>query len=171
MNRKIIALALIFILVGISFFYWFYSSTRRPQFEYEYTVYSSPEEGEELKLGDWLYGSFTGPDVPENEHLVISFRLDILAWGACPDEMRFQNDFRSMTIDEFLNLSEADKITLFAGAYSTITKPKTTYGYGIYGGPIEAENYVWTIRFTDSDGNSRNATLSFRASIEIFSMI
>jgi hypothetical protein len=167
--RKTLASVVIVLVALLSFSWglsWYLNEGRIPEFEELLTVYSSPEGGDSLQLGDWLYGSFQGPDVPD-EDLVLSWRLDILSWGGCPDEMRFQKDLREMTIDEFEQMNETRKLELFAAGYSSISKPRTTYGYGSYRGPVEPKRYVWTVRFTDSEGNPGTQILGFRLSVVI----
>jgi hypothetical protein len=127
-----------------------YSEVRRQ--EWFEVIYESPVGGEELEIGEWLFGSFIAPEHDESVHLGISCGVTILDWGNCPSQMRYTWSRRHMTLDAFLQLNETEIEDMFSGGYQHVEAPKTDYGYGGTLGPIAEGENVWALRFVDAEG-------------------
>jgi hypothetical protein len=163
-RKKVTGILLVLLVAGIPLAGLGYTTVRGQEF-YE-VIYESPSGGETLAIGEWLFGSFFVQELEGDRYYRISWPADILDWGSCPDELRYEGDFREMSLDEFNNMNASERARLFGSSYSTFQKPATRVSSG-YGGIFGEGERVWALRFTDSEGEIVPGTLRVHILVEL----
>ena len=123
------------------------------QQEWTQIVYESPSGGETLTIGEWIFDSFTGIEPPPSKYMSLGCVGRILNWGSGSGYLEFAFEHRAMSLTEFQNLNETEFEELFG--HSSCGNYGTTGSFGSgWGGPINAQEYVWVLRFTDVNGRT-----------------
>lgn len=149
-RKKAIAVAIIIIFL-VPFVSTSYVQTR--QQEWTQIVYESPSGGETLTIGEWIFDSFTGIEPPPSKYMSLGCVGRILNWGSGSGYLEFAFEHRAMSLTEFQNLNETEFEELFG--HSSCGNYGTTGSFGSgWGGPINAQEYVWVLRFTDVNGRT-----------------
>ena len=149
-RKQAIAVAIIIIFL-VPFVSTRYVQTR--QQEWTQIVYESPSGGETLTIGEWTYNSFTGVEPPPSHYLSFGCVGRILNWEDGPGHIEFVLEFREMTLNEFQNLNETEFDDLFGHSSSGNFGTTGSFSSG-WRGPVEAEEYVWVLKFTDVNGKT-----------------
>jgi hypothetical protein len=134
----------------------------------QYTTVVYEINGYILDIGvEWLYGEFRGMDLPGDMYLMVGIVGEIAEGNG--GSVRYNFDYRQMTLTEYLQLNESEHDDLFgrseSGEYGLLG---THFGGGGWGGPIRDETYVWVLRFLEVGGmTSGSITISFQVIIRL----
>ena len=149
-RKKAIAVAIIVIFL-VPFVSTNYVQTR--QQEWTQIVYESPSGGEILTIGEWTFNSFTGVEPPPSRYLCLGCVGRILNWEGGAGYLEYVFEHRAMDLTEFQNLNETEFEDLFGHSYTGNQGTTGSFSSG-WGGPINAQEYVWVLKFTDVNGKT-----------------
>jgi hypothetical protein len=162
-RKKIIALLVVMmflVLPNVSISY----ATYREESS-EVVLYQTPDGGLLVEIGEWLYGPLEADRPPPGVSRMIQYRLYILDWGNCPDQMHFQHMILDVTLQEFETMmasGELDEIHSGSG----VRKPETDFAHGWHGIPEAGYgSMVWGARFVDTDWNVTAGALRISLSV------
>ena len=149
-RRKAIAVAIIVIFL-VPFVSTNYVQTREQ--EWTQIAYESPSGGETLTIGEWTFNSFTGLDPPPSRYFSLGCVGRILNWEGGAGYLEYVFEHRAMNLTEFQNLNETEFEDLFGHSYAGNQGTTGSFSSG-WIGPINAQEYVWVLKFTDVNGRT-----------------
>jgi len=139
------------------------------QSEWTQVVYESPSGGENLVIGDWVSGSFTGVEPSSSVTLGVTCEGRILDWNGGTGDVYFTFEHRAMTWSDFLDLNETEFLDMFETGESGNIGVVGTFGGGLCG-PIHDSEYVWALRFNNVNGQtSGSVEVWFQVILRAFS--
>lgn len=123
------------------------------QNEWTQVVYESPSGGENLVIGDWVCGSFTGVEPSPSVTLGVTCEGRILDWIGGSGYVYFTFEHRPMTWSDYQDLNETEFLDMFETGEIGQHGVVGTFGVGL-SGPIHDSEYVWALRFNDINGRT-----------------
>ena len=132
----------------------------------EEIIYQSPVGGEQLVLGIWRYGEVDFSQLYVTNDIYWRFDLEILSWGDAPNNASFTLSYKieKLTIEEFHNLNESEKESLFNSQNLGIGISDLDIGTG-WTSIQTSREHVWASRFTSQ--NYETGDFTFLVSITI----
>jgi hypothetical protein len=149
-RKKVIALA-IAAIIAVPFSFISYAQVRRQ--EWTQVVYESPSGGETLTIDEWDFGSFTGVEPSPSIFLSVGCSGRIVDWTGGSGLIEYVFEHRAMTLIEFQGLNETEFDDLFGHSLTTNYGTIGTFGGG-WSGPIDNQEYVWVLKFTNVNGRT-----------------
>jgi hypothetical protein len=131
----------------------------------EEVIYSSPEDGFIIQLGEWLCGQVELPEPPSGRQNAYKLTITIINWGSCPEPLNARFGLVKYPLEDFLEMSEEGKINLFSGYAMLIDREHPDTGGGLTFIGDSYGNFTWAVQYFREDSNSTDCTLTVTVEI------
>ncbi len=151
-RRVLLVSLVIFLLSGVAFGTAAYKNMVLE--ETTITFHQSPEDGEQIALGEWYVFSCDVQPPRYGQWNYLRYGCSIVNWGNSPTQLSYYSSVLNMSSSEFLLLNETDRKSLCY--YRNITRGE----FGGFGGGWNLEQDFGSYTFAMKFFATENATLS-----------
>ncbi|TXT54064.1 MAG: membrane protein of unknown function [Candidatus Thorarchaeota archaeon] len=127
----------------------------------EFYLYQSPETGEPITLGSWMYDSVYISDTLLSQTDGFTLMVTILEWGGYSgdDGLQVKYDMVSLSVSQFEAMNETEREDAIYPTSRGLTPDRPATGPGVQHSIDDAGTYLWAFRFTDTSNETAAYTI------------